>query len=37
MDELREQHLGVARPDPGRPSVRERLAAARAEVEARPA
>jgi DNA-binding HxlR family transcriptional regulator len=37
MDELREQHLGVPRPRPERPSVRERLAAARAEVAARPA
>ncbi|MBE7188098.1 helix-turn-helix domain-containing protein [Jatrophihabitans endophyticus] len=28
MDELRERHLGVARPDPSRPSVVEQLAAA---------
>jgi DNA-binding HxlR family transcriptional regulator len=32
MDELREQHLGVPRPHPERPGVRDRLAAARAAV-----
>jgi DNA-binding HxlR family transcriptional regulator len=35
MDELREQHLGVPRPHPERPAVREQLAAARAAVAQR--
>ncbi len=28
MDELRESHLGVPRPDPGRPTATDRLAQA---------
>ncbi len=34
MAELRERHLGIARPDTGRPSVTERLAAAYADAVA---
>lgn len=34
MDELRERHLGIARPDTGRPSATERLAEAYAQAVA---